>query len=176
MAAAATIAVTSTAGSAGDRRTATADPASSRVDQRRHVQRGLPVPSADVVVQQLLQVVHHGRFPSPITASSSRDALSNMDRSDASAREVWLFTVPSLQRSTDGRLPDVEVLEVAQHDARPLPVRQPGERRHQRRPVRDAAPRRPRRSVARSSSSVGRSVLERFRLASRNALTTALRA
>ena len=36
---------------------------------------------------------------SPATTSSSRDASSNMDRSEASAREVWLLTVPSLQPS-----------------------------------------------------------------------------
>ena len=86
-------------GRTADDRTAGADPAPSGVDERRDVQVvGRRV--GDVVAQQLLQVVHHGRFPSPITASSSRDALSNMDRRDASAREVWLFTVPSLQRST----------------------------------------------------------------------------
>ena len=117
---------------AGARRTAA--PATDEATRGRGGRAGARRRSSRI---SSLEVVHHGRLLLRPPTSSSRDASSNMDRSEASAREVWLLTVPSLQPRAAAVSRDVEVLEVAQHHARPLPPRQLGERRHQRGPVGD---------------------------------------
>ena len=93
--------------------------------------------SGDVLPHQLLEVVHHGRFLSPATTSSSRDASSNIARSDVERTRGLALDGALAAAQRGGGLADVELLEVPQHHARALPLRQPGERGHQRRPVGD---------------------------------------
>ncbi len=88
---------------AGDRRTsqgchpAAAHLATPAPDHRGEVARVVGR-GRDVLAQQVAQLVHHGEAPS-VTSSPSGEP-SNMDRSETSAREVWLLTVPSLQPRT----------------------------------------------------------------------------